>query len=114
MLMQKPLLLVGLSTPAGRKFFSHSLRSSFVAQRLFSTMSSDDENPAKGFESICLHGGYTPDATTSRGVPLYRTAPYQVGRTSPLCCLYASCFDLRPNEMRSSTAGWNEDEGDDY
>jgi len=38
----------------------------------------DDEDLAKGFESICLHGGYKPDATTSRGVPLYRTAPYQV------------------------------------
>lgn len=33
---------------------------------------------AQGFESLCLHGGYTPDETTSRGVPLYRTAPYQV------------------------------------
>lgn len=31
-----------------------------------------------GFESMCLHGGYVPDATTSRGIPLYRTAPYQV------------------------------------
>ena len=30
-----------------------------------------------GFDTVCLHGGYLPDETTSRGVPLYRTAPYK-------------------------------------
>ena len=37
---------------------------------------SKDNDLVRGIESICLHGGYLPDATTSRGVPLYRTAPY--------------------------------------
>jgi len=74
-------------------------------------MSSDDENPAKGFESICLHGGYTPDATTSRGVPLYRTAPYQVGSEPALLTVYIL---LATNEMRLSMAGWDEHEGDDF
>ena len=52
--------------------------------RRFSKMSDDGSEKAdaapfyQGFESICLHGGYVPDATTSRGIPLYRTAPYQV------------------------------------
>lgn len=45
----------------------------------------DPDNP--GFDTLCLHAGYTPigdEATyglgqgASRGVPLYRTAPYQV------------------------------------
>ena len=29
-----------------------------------------------GFDTLCLHAGYGPDGTTSRGVPLYRTSPY--------------------------------------
>mmetsp|Transcript_7199 Transcript_7199/g.15067 ORF Transcript_7199/g.15067 Transcript_7199/m.15067 type:complete len:480 (+) Transcript_7199:81-1520(+) len=37
---------------------------------------SKDADLVRGFESICLHGGYLPDETTSRGIPLYRTAPY--------------------------------------
>lgn len=37
---------------------------------------SKDQDLVKGFETICLHAGYLPDATTSRGVPLYRTTPY--------------------------------------
>ena len=43
----------------------------------------------KGFESICLHGGYLPDATTSRGVPLYRTAPYKFESTEKAAKLFA-------------------------
>ena len=36
-----------------------------------------DFDLVRGFESICLHAGYLPDpTTTSRGVPVYRTAPY--------------------------------------
>ena len=42
-----------------------------------------------GFESICLHGGYKPDATTSRGVPLYRTAPYAFESTDKAAKLFA-------------------------
>jgi O-acetylhomoserine (thiol)-lyase len=43
----------------------------------------------RGFESICLHGGYLPDATTSRGVPLYRTAPYKFKDTEHAKKLFA-------------------------
>eukprot|EP00977_Amphora_coffeiformis_P020748 scaffold8460_cov166-Amphora_coffeaeformis.AAC.3 len=36
-----------------------------------------DFDLVRGFETMCLHAGYLPDpTTTSRGVPLYRTAPY--------------------------------------
>jgi O-acetylhomoserine (thiol)-lyase len=42
------------------------------------------------FESICLHGGYLPDpTTTSRGVPLYRTAPYVFPSTERAAKLFA-------------------------
>jgi O-acetylhomoserine (thiol)-lyase len=44
----------------------------------------------RGFESICLHGGYLPDpTTTSRGVPLYRTAPYVFPSTERAAKLFA-------------------------
>jgi O-acetylhomoserine (thiol)-lyase len=43
----------------------------------------------RGFESICLHGGYLPDATTSRGIPLYRTAPYVFPSTERAAKLFA-------------------------
>ena len=43
----------------------------------------------RGPESICLHGGYLPDATTSRGVPLYRTAPYKFNSTDHAAKLFA-------------------------
>jgi O-acetylhomoserine (thiol)-lyase len=42
----------------------------------------------RGFESICLHGGYLPDATTSRGIPLYRTAPYVFESTDKAAALF--------------------------
>jgi O-acetylhomoserine (thiol)-lyase len=42
----------------------------------------------RGIESICLHGGYLPDATTSRGVPLYRTAPYVFESTEKAAALF--------------------------
>ena len=36
-----------------------------------------DFDLVRGFETQCLHAGYLPDPiTTSRGVPLHRTAPY--------------------------------------
>ena len=36
-----------------------------------------DFDLVRGFETMCLHAGYLPDpTTTSRGVPLHRTAPY--------------------------------------
>jgi O-acetylhomoserine (thiol)-lyase len=43
----------------------------------------------RGLESICLHGGYLPDATTSRAVPLYRTAPYVFQSTERAAKLFA-------------------------
>ncbi|KAL3929605.1 MAG: hypothetical protein SGARI_004706 [Bacillariaceae sp.] len=42
----------------------------------------------RGFESICLHGGYLPDATTSRAIPLYRTAPYVFESTEKAAALF--------------------------
>jgi O-acetylhomoserine (thiol)-lyase len=58
-----------------------------------SSTSKDDADDKKslirGFETICLHSGYTPDATTSRGVPLYRTAPYSFKSTEHAARLFA-------------------------
>ncbi|GAX10907.1 O-acetylhomoserine (thiol)-lyase [Fistulifera solaris] len=48
-----------------------------------------DTDLVRGFETICLHGGYLPDATTSRGVPLYRTAPYAFKSTDHAAKLFA-------------------------
>lgn len=42
-----------------------------------------------GFESKCLHVGYLPDETTSRGVPLYRTTPYVFESTKKAANLFA-------------------------
>jgi hypothetical protein len=50
---------------------------------------SKDFDLVRGFESICLHGGYLPDETTSRGVPLYRTAPYAFKSTDHAADLFA-------------------------
>jgi O-acetylhomoserine (thiol)-lyase len=44
----------------------------------------------RGLESICLHGGYLPEATTtSRAVPIYRTAPYRFPSTEKARQLFA-------------------------
>jgi O-acetylhomoserine (thiol)-lyase len=44
----------------------------------------------RGLESLCLHAGYChSDATTSRAVPLYRTAPYQFRSTQHAANLFA-------------------------
>ena len=41
-------------------------------------------------ESVCIHGGWAPDpATTSRAVPIYRTAPYQFESTEKAAKLFA-------------------------
>lgn len=48
-----------------------------------------DTDLVRGFESICLHGGYLPDETTSRGVPLYRTSPYVFKSTEHASKLFA-------------------------
>lgn len=51
-----------------------------------------DFDLVRGFESICLHAGYLPDpTTTSRGVPLHRTAPYAFKDTETA----ANLFGLR-------------------
>lgn len=47
-----------------------------------------DNDLVRGFDTICLHGGYLPDATTSRGVPLYRTAPYAFKNTEHAANLF--------------------------
>lgn len=41
------------------------------------------------FETICLHGGYEPDATTSCGVPLYRTSSFVFESTEKAANLFA-------------------------
>jgi O-acetylhomoserine (thiol)-lyase len=43
----------------------------------------------RGFETVCLHGGYLPDATGSIGVPIYRTAPYKFKDTETARKLFA-------------------------
>ena len=50
---------------------------------------SKDADLVRGFESICLHSGYLPDETTSRGVPLYRTAPYVFESSDKAAKLFA-------------------------
>lgn len=50
---------------------------------------SKDADLVRGFESICLHGGYLPDETNSRGVPLYRTAPYVFESSDKAAKLFA-------------------------
>jgi len=42
-----------------------------------------------GFDTLCLHAGYGPDATTSRGVPLYRTSPFVFKSTEHAAKLFA-------------------------
>lgn len=63
-----------------------------VSRRLYSstpTISTRDTDLVRGIETICLHGGYLPDETTSRGVPLYRTAPYCFKNTEHAANLFA-------------------------
>jgi hypothetical protein len=51
----------------------------------------------KGFDTIALHGGYTPDTETSygmgygapRGVPLYRTTPFVFKNSDHAADLFA-------------------------
>ncbi len=41
------------------------------------------------FETLALHGGQTVDATTSRGVPIYRTSSYVFPTTERAANLFA-------------------------
>ena len=41
------------------------------------------------FDTLCLHAGYGPDGTTSRGVPLYRTSPFVFKSTEHAAKLFA-------------------------
>src|ERR1039458_3862384 len=41
------------------------------------------------FETLALHAGQTPDATMSRGVPVYRTTSYQFHNTEHAANLFA-------------------------
>ena len=41
------------------------------------------------FDTLCLHAGYGPDETTSRGVPLYRTSPFVFKSTQHAANLFA-------------------------
>jgi O-acetylhomoserine (thiol)-lyase len=50
---------------------------------------SKDADLVRGFDTVCLHGGYLPDATTSRGVPIYRTSPYVFKSTEHAAKLFS-------------------------
>lgn len=58
-------------------------------------MSKDDDTI--GFDTLCLHGAYKPDTSVTygigqgapRGVPLYRTTPYQFVDTKHAAELFA-------------------------
>jgi len=61
-------------------------------------MAAEETKPeGPGFDTLCLHAGYTPDASVPcglghgapRGVPLYRTAPYQFKNTEHAANLFA-------------------------
>ena len=72
---------------SSRPTVSASLNSFKTCSRAMSS-EKENENLVRGFESICLHTGYTPDETTSRGVPLYRTAPYKFKSTDHAAKLF--------------------------
>jgi len=42
------------------------------------------------FETLALHAGQVPDATLSRGVPVYRTSSYLFKNTEHAANLFAS------------------------
>lgn len=67
----------GWLLPAGVQAFTTPSVVSVPASSSTALSMSKDFDLVRGFESICLHAGYLPDpTTTSRGVPLHRTAPY--------------------------------------
>lgn len=76
---------------SSRRFFSPSATT--VAARAFGSTA----GVAKGFDTISLHGGYTPDKSTAyglghgapRGVPLYRTTPFVFKDTEHAANLFA-------------------------
>jgi hypothetical protein len=59
------------------------------SSRLSMSTSSRDSDLVRGFETICLHGGYLPDETRSNAVPLYRTTPYQFDDTAHAARLFS-------------------------
>lgn len=64
-------------------------------QKVLATM--DDPTKSPGFDTIALHGGYTPDKEGTfglgqgapRGVPLYRTTPFVFRDTEHAANLFA-------------------------
>ena len=46
------------------------------------------------FETLALHAGQTPDATMSRGVPVYRTTSYVFKNTEHAANLFAPIRNL--------------------
>jgi len=45
--------------------------------------------PSDAFETICIHGGYDPDETTSCAIPIYRTSSYVFKNTEHAASLFA-------------------------
>ena len=81
-----------LSPPAFVRFREETFKMTIAADaaKTDRPVSSRDFSPS-GFDTMCLHAGYDPhgDETTyglgqgaPRGVPLHRTAPYQVRSAS--------------------------------
>ena len=71
-----------------RAFVTPSSRALDAASSTALSMTKDFDL-VRGFESICLHGGYLPDpTTTSRGVPIHRTAPYAFKDTETAANLF--------------------------
>jgi len=83
-----PKLLASLRSPIDARFSKSFLSHRYYRTSAIVTMSKD-KDLVRGFETICLHGGYLPDSTTSRGVPLYRTAPYVFPSTDRAAKLFA-------------------------
>ena len=76
------------------------------------TIMSKSHKFVRGFESICLHGGYLPDATTSRAVRPKTSQPIQYCSQTRKCltflgvppllttCKFLSCVMPMPNNGR--------------
>lgn len=92
MIFSAPSIKTALYGLASRSTCTHPAYLSAARRSISTTTSlqmSKDSDLVRGFESICLHGGYLPDETTSRGVPLYRTAPYCFESTDKAAKLFA-------------------------
>jgi O-acetylhomoserine/O-acetylserine sulfhydrylase-like pyridoxal-dependent enzyme len=82
-------MMLGKLTTSRNSAAFQALKSKIPHRASTVRMMSKDADLVRGFETKCLHAGYLPDATTSRGVPLYRTAPYVFKSTEHAAKLFA-------------------------